>query len=135
MFLWRLNSEQRQIFMTMATRMAMADAKVPPEEVRMLDDFAAALGTDIKKSGELMFADPDLRAFDTHESKTILVLGILAMALSDSHFHINESDVLEQILKAFDISPEKLDDLRHWAERVVDVFNDFHDLIEGPDGE
>lgn len=130
MFLWRLNDEQRRIFMTMATRMAMADARVPPEEVRMLDDFAATLDADIKESGAEIFSTPDLAAFDTHESRTIMVLGILAMALSDNHFHINESDVLDQVLTTFDISPEKLESLRQWAARVVEIYNDFHDLIE-----
>lgn len=130
MFLWRLNPEQRRIFMTMATRMAMADAKVPPEEVRILDDFAASLDTDIKSSGEAIFTSPDLSAFDTKESQTIMVLGILAVALSDNHFHIDESSILFQITEAFEITPEMLQPLRRWAERVVEVHNDFHDLIE-----
>ncbi|MEK9753706.1 MAG: hypothetical protein VW338_10935 [Rhodospirillaceae bacterium] len=89
MFLWRLNDPQRRIFMALATRMAMADAKVPPEEVRLLDDFAASLDTDIKSSGEAIFANPDLSAFDTHESRTIMVLGALAVALSDNQFHVD----------------------------------------------
>jgi len=130
MFLWRLNTEQRQIFMAMATRMAMADAKVPPEEVRLLDDFAASLETDIKSSGEAIFTSPDLSVFDTHEVRTIMVLGILAVALSDDHFHIDESAVLHQVTEAFDISPEQLQSLRQWAERIVEIYNDFHDLIE-----
>ncbi len=130
MFLWRLNAEQRKIFLALATRMAMADAKVPPAEVRLLDDFAASLSTDIKASGEAIFAAPDLSVFDTHESRTIMVLGVLAVALSDNHFHVDESSVLTQITDAFDISPQKLTQLRQWAERIVDVYNDFHQYIE-----
>ncbi len=133
MFLWRLNAEQRKIFMALATRMAMADAKVPPEEVRLLDDFAASLETDIKSTGETIFATPDLSVFDTHESRTIMVLGILAVALSDNHFHIDESSVLTQITDAFDISPQKLATLRKWAERIVAVYNDFYGFLEGND--
>jgi uncharacterized tellurite resistance protein B-like protein len=133
MFLWRLNDTQRKVFMALATRMAMADAKVPPEEVRLLDDFAASLETDIKSSGEAIFAKPDLSAFDTHESRTIMVLGILAVALSDNHFHVDESSVLTQITNTFDISPQKLAELRMWAERIVDVYHDFHKFIESND--
>jgi len=130
MFLWRLNAEQRRVFMAVATRMAMADAKVPPEEVRILDDFAASLDTDIKASGEAIFATPDLSVFDTHESRTIMVMGILAVALSDNHFHIDESSVLTQVTDAFGISPSKLSALRVWAERIVDIYNDFHGFLE-----
>ncbi|MBT6095954.1 MAG: hypothetical protein HOH04_13805 [Rhodospirillaceae bacterium] len=130
MFLWRLNTEQRQIFMAMATRMAMADAQVPPAEVRLLDDFAASLETDISASGEAVFMSPDLSIFDTHESRTIMVLGILAVALSDDHFHVDESAVLNQVTDAFDISPEKLHRLRLWAERIVSMYNDYHSLID-----
>ena len=133
MFLWRLNEEQRKIFMALATRMAMADAKVPPEEVRLLDDFAASLNTDIKSTGEAIFAAPDLSAFDTHETRTIMVLGILSVALSDNHFHIDESSVLTQITDAFDISPQKLGQLREWAEKIVSIYNEFHEFIEGED--
>jgi len=130
MFLWRLNAEQRKIFMAVATRMAMADAKVPPEEVRILDDFAASLDTDISAAGEAVFATPDYGVFDTGEARTIMVLGILAVALSDDHFHIDESAVLNQVTDAFGIGPARLQELRTWAERIVDVYNDFHDLIE-----
>jgi len=133
MFLWRLNAEQRKVFMAVATRMAMADAKVPPEEVRILDDFAASLDTDIKASGESIFATPDLTVFDTHEAKTIMVMGILAVALSDNHFHIDESSVLTQVTDAFGISPAKLTSLRAWAERIVEIYNDFHGFLESGD--
>ena len=119
--------------MAMATRMAMADAQVPPAEVRLLDDFAASLETDISASGEAVFMSPDLSIFDTHESRTIMVLGILAVALSDHHFHVDESAVLNQVTDAFDISPEKLHRLRLWAERIVSMYNDYHSLIDDSD--
>ena len=130
MFLWRLNAEQRKIFMAVATRMAMADAKVPPEEVRLLDDFAASLDTDISAAGEAVFSTPAYDIFDTDEARTIMVLGILAVALSDDHFHVDESAVLNQVTDAFGIGPARLQELRAWAERIVDIYNDLHDLIE-----
>jgi tellurite resistance protein len=130
MFLWRLNAGQRKIFMAVATLMAMADAKVPPEEVRLLDDFAASLDTNISAAGEAVFSTPDYGIFDTDEARTIMVLGILAVALSDDHFHVDESAVLNQVTDAFGIEPGRLQELRAWAERIVDIYNDFHDLIE-----
>jgi len=46
MFMSRLNDAQRRSFLALTTKMALADGKVKPEEIALLEELAHAFGQD-----------------------------------------------------------------------------------------
>lgn len=130
MFLSRLTDPQRQSFMALVTKMALADGKVAPEEVAVLDDIAHALGNPDPVSAEEIFGSINIEPFDTEESRILTVLGMLVVAYADYNFHVDESTVLDETITAFALPDSKLNALKVWATKQADLMNELHDLIE-----
>jgi uncharacterized tellurite resistance protein B-like protein len=130
MYLTRLNEAQRKSFMALVTKMALADGKVSPEETTVLEDIADALGQTEPVPAEEIYGATNIAPFDTHQSRMVTLLGMLVVAYSDRKFHIDESTVLSETIKAFDIPETKLNDLKEWARKQADLLNDFHGLID-----
>ena len=130
MYLNRLNEIQRKSFMVLVTKMALADGKVSAEETVVLKDIADALGQTEPVPAEEIFGATNTEPFDTHQSRVITLLGMLVVAYSDSKFHVDESTVLAETIKAFDISQAKLNVLKEWARKQAELLNDFHGLID-----
>jgi len=130
MFLSRLTEPQRQSFMALVTKMALADGKVAPEEVAILDDIAHALGNPEPVSAEEIFGAINIEPFDTEESRILTILGMLVVAYADYNFHVDESTVLDDTIRAFSIPDSKLNALKVWATKQADLMNELHDLIE-----
>ena len=129
MFLSRLNDTQRRSFMALVTKMALADGKVAPEEVDVMEDIALALGQTDPVPADEIYGATNIEPFDTVESRIITVLGMLMVAYSDHKFHVDESTVLMDTIKAFDLPESKLESLKAWANKQADLMNEFHELI------
>lgn len=129
MFLSRLNDAQRRSFMALVTKMALADGKVAPEEVAVMEDIASTLGQTEPVPADQIYGATDIEPFDTDESRIITILGMLIVAYSDHKFHVDESTVLMQTIEAFDLSDDKLASLKTWANKQADLVNEFHELI------
>ena len=129
-FVGRLNDEQRRSFMALATKMALADAKVQPEEVLILEDFTSVFGSDVKIPGDEVYGPTNVEAFDTLQSRKIALLGMLAVAYSDSHFHVDESTVLSDTAALFELDGQELHKMKTWAQRAAALFRDFHEMVD-----
>ncbi len=116
--------------MALVTKMAMADGKVAPEESEVLEDIAHALGDPEPVSAEEIFGSVNIDPFDTDESRIITVLGMLVVAYADYNFHVDESTVLNDTIRAFSIPETKLNALKVWATKQADLMNELHELVE-----
>ncbi len=129
MFLSHLNEIQRRSFMALVTKMALADGKVAPEEVAVLDDIAHALGNPKPVPAEEIYGAINITPFDTEKSRFITILGMLVVAYSDHKFHVDESTVLSETIEAFGIADAKLVPMKTWAQKQADLINELYDLI------
>jgi len=111
--------------MALVTKMALADAQVKPEEVDVLEEFTAVFGPDMKIPPEEIYGPTNVEAFDTRESQIIALLGMLVVAFSDRHFHIDESTVLTEAAEAFGVGGPELLKLKSWAEKAAGVYAEF----------
>lgn len=116
--------------MALATRMALADAQVKPEEVLILEDFTSVFGADIKIPPNEIYGPTNVDAFDTAQSRKIALLGMLVVAYSDSHFHVDESTVLTDTAASFGLDGPELHKMKTWAQRAATLFNDFHSMTD-----
>ena len=125
MFVGKLNDAQRRSFMALVTKMALADAKVKPEEVNVLEEFTAMIGAGMKIPPEAIYGPTNVEVFDTRESRVIVILAMLVVAFSDEHFHIDEPTVLNDTAAAFNFGGDELTRLRTWAQTNAAQFSDF----------
>lgn len=125
MFVGKLNEAQRRSFMALATKMALADAQVKPEEVEVLEEYTALFGGDMKISPDEIYGPTNVEAFDTRESQIIALSGMLVVAYSDRHFHVDESVVLNDAAEAFGVGGPQLFKMKAWAERAAAVYAEF----------
>ena len=125
MFVGKLNEAQRRSFMALVMKMALADAQVKPEEVDVLEEFSAVFGPDLKIPPEEIYGATNVDAFDTRESQVIALLGMLVVAFSDKHFHVDESTVLTDAAAAFGITGPELLKMKTWAERAARLYGEF----------
>ena len=111
--------------MALVTKMALADAKVKPEEVNVLEEFTATIGAGMKIPPEEIYGPTNVEVFDTRESRVIVILAMLVVAFSDEHFHIDESTVLNDTVAAFNFGGDELTRMRTWAQTNAAQFSDF----------
>ncbi len=111
--------------MALVTKMALADAQVKPEEVDVLEEFTSVFGPEMRIPPEEIYGPTNVAAFDTRESQVIALLGMLVVAFSDKHFHVDESAVLTEAAEAFGFGGPDLLKMKSWAERTAGVYAEF----------
>jgi len=126
MFMSRLNDAQRRSFLALTTKMALADGKVKPEEVALLEELAHAFGQKTPVPADEIYGMTNAEPFDTRESRVITLVGMLVIAFADDHFHVDESAVVTETAKAFEIEDEELNAMKQWAARQADLLHDLH---------
>jgi len=114
--------------MALVTKMALADAQVKPEEVEVLEEFTSLFGGDMRIPPDEIYGPTNVDAFDSHESRIIALLGMLVVAYSDNHFHIDESAVIVDTAKAFGIDDAVLLEMKSWAQRSAALYAEFLEI-------
>ncbi len=129
MFTGQLNQAQRKSFLAMATKMTLADAKVALGEVKVLDGFTADFGDGVAIPPNEVYGPINTEVFDAPASRKTAVLGMLVIAYSDEHFHIDELSVLNEAVTAFNIPADELEPMKAWAQRAAALFNQFYAMV------
>ena len=124
MFLDELNSDQKNSFLALVTRVVLADGDVAPEEDALLGTLKEELGDGVVAPAEEMFGGTNASAFPSRRSRAIVVLELLVVAYSDDKFHPDESMVLDEICKAFEIDSDVRGEMEKWARAVAGAGRD-----------
>ncbi len=132
MFLNSLSREQRISFLALAAKMALADGKVSPKEIPLLQELGDGFGHDLEFPVDSVKGPPNTTAFDTRASKVLTLLGIFVIAYVDDHLHVNEGDILGEITIAFGFSEPELIAFKTWAKAEARQFNALQAMIDGP---
>ena len=74
MFLEMLNTEQREAFLILANRIAIADGDDSAEEAEAMDKLRLEMGLGASVDMNRVMADIDVTAFDTHKARVIAAL-------------------------------------------------------------
>ncbi len=72
MFLDMLNHEQREAFLIMAGRLAIADGEDSAEELEALSNLKLEMGITREVKMDEILADVDVSAFDTHKGLSLI---------------------------------------------------------------
>jgi len=115
MFLDELDLRQRCSFLALATRIVLADGDVAPEEDVVLNALKIELGDGVLAPAEEVFGATNAAVFQTQRSRRIAFLELLVLVHADAKLHPDESTVLAEISKAFDLDDVIIEKIDRWA--------------------
>lgn len=121
MFADKLSPEQRQAVFDLAVLLAHADHDVSEEELHYLKTFSEAFGIDYDLDKSNINIDDTLTAFETKQSKMILLQELIKLSYKDGHFGHEEQENVFMIAQKVGLNdPELIIRIEKW---VRDGFN------------
>lgn len=121
MFLDMLNHSQRDAFLVLAGRLAVADGEDSPEELEALSALKKEIGIDREVGMDEILAEIDVVAFDTHKSRVIAALELLRLAYADEYVHEAEVAEVRDVCVAMGFPEEWLTTMGEWATRYSEI--------------
>ncbi len=124
MFLDMLNSEQREAFLVLASRIAIADGDGSADEMEAIEKLRHEMGVTIRIDMTRALADIDVSAFDNHKARVIAALELLRLAYVDEYVHESEIAEVRDVCEAMGFPEEWLSTMGEWATRFNEVENE-----------
>ena len=124
MFLDMLNSEQREAFLVLASRIAIADGDGSADEMEAIEKLRHEMGVTIRIDMTRALADIDVAAFDNRKARVIAALELLRLAYVDEYVHESEIAEVRDVCEAMGFPEEWLSTMGEWATRFNEVENE-----------
>lgn len=121
MFLDMLNQAQRDAFIILAGRLAVADGEDSAEELEALSELKREMGISREVNMDEILAEIDVRAFESHKSRVIAALELLRLAYADEYVHEAEVAEVRNVCEAMGFPEEWLSTMGEWATRFNEV--------------
>lgn len=133
MFLGQMEDDQREAFLALAYKVALADHWVPEPEGDFFEGIKGELGAQTPMRHEWVIGEADISSFADRRTCAIVMLELMALAFSDADFHPHESKLLMEIGKSFGFDGASIDRMATWADRQERVTAVGRELIaSGP---
>ncbi len=134
MFLYRLDEEQREAFMSLAQAFIEADDRLHPEEERVLKLMRREMDLDPSGSGEGASVDLNEESigsvFDDREAQVTVLLELLGLGYADDDFAPEENQFIRKLSDVFDVTSARLEQMENWVLRQVALVQDAESMIE-----
>jgi hypothetical protein len=128
MYLNRLSETEKIAFFSIAQTVALSHDGISSMEKAILD---AALGEmQIQRPSVLMPLNEALAKIESLESKKILLLELMLIAMVDDDFSSEEQLVVQQVIKGLNLSDAHVERASTWAESTLAIFRSGQRFIE-----
>lgn len=124
MFLHHLTLPQKNSFLALATRLALADGDLTAEENAMLNRLRKEMGDNVVAPPEEIFGNTNLQIFDTPRTRALVMLELLTLGFTDEDFHPDEVTVLKELASGFKISAVDFRNMCAWAQRQAALLDE-----------
>ena len=129
MFLSRLTVDQKKAFLALAMKIVGADRHLDPKERQTIEGMRYEMGlwndTDIPRGSIEELAKP----FDTRQSRVILMIESIALALADEEFHGEEQKILRALALIFGFSEKEASAMENWVVRSKELQKEAETLM------
>jgi len=123
MLLMKLNNKEKFAFLQLAYYIAYIDGEFETKEENIIEEYCAEMGIEpIPFNIEDFNLKETLEDIQTTYSKKIVVLELMILIHSDDRFHDLEVEVLDNMIKAFNISKEQLALYSQWGKMVSALY-------------
>ncbi|MEQ9329145.1 MAG: TerB family tellurite resistance protein [Rhodospirillales bacterium] len=124
-----LTGQQKLVFSKMASKLVLADWRVPDAE----DDFVMKLRAHLELDNDppkgAVFEEIDFGVFDSKKARNAAMVLLFLISYADGHYHSAEAELLESWAASMGISPQETERMRNWAERHIDQMREVMDLL------
>ncbi len=131
MFLNSLTLEQKKAFLALALKLIGADGVLDPRERTMIEGMRYEMGlyseTDLPKG----YVEDLAKPFDTRQSRVIVMLESIAVALADEEMAGEEEKILRELAILFEFSEEDATAMEKWVLRYIDLIKEAKGMFEG----
>ncbi len=133
MFLSRLNPTEKDCFIKLAVAIMKADGCVEKVKNDFLSVYTKELQLPTLNLEEQYNINPiieELAKNSTIQNKRIIFLELLALALVDGEYAIEEKTILGQLIKAFGLEPSFVEQAINTEDAYISTYLTIVDLIE-----
>lgn len=122
-----LNKQQQKVFLGFADQLIKADKIISKDEARLMEGFKAELG---HNETETNLSEENVKnMFPNKQTKAILMLELLGIAICDGKISVEEKELLEKVKQVFSISEEEMKKYSEWVMSLNDLYKTASDLI------
>ena len=116
MFLSDLTEPQKTAFYNIAMGLIYSDDILDMNEAELMAKFKSEMGLSEKKIPKNENLEDLLKAFNTKQSKAILILELLILANIDDDFNADESAYIQKIVETLEINSFDFTEMKWWVE-------------------
>lgn len=131
MFLNLLETQEKNAFMELAIQLVKADNKTDSREEAMLRHYLHEMNI-----GEDEFVFKEIKldqlvpVFKSRRSKRAVLMELLALALADNDFDVNEQNLVAEISGKFGFEADELKQMTDWVIRIQRIYAEGYQLLE-----
>ena len=115
MFLFDLSDTQKEAFLIVGIQFIHADGKVTIEEKKLFELMRREISVEIPPDAREFNRLDLIEAFDTTESKIVLLLELLHLGYIDGEFSQPEHDFLIEFADRLGFTEDQLTTYAHWV--------------------
>ncbi len=132
MYLNGLSGEQKELFLDLCIHMSKVDGVFAEEEKHYIQDYCVEmkLGT-VRYSTEKSLEEVISKIIEisTATDLKIIFFEIMGLALSDREFKTSEQELINSLVKRFNLSIEFKEKVLEQLKKIIDIYASLNQLI------
>jgi uncharacterized tellurite resistance protein B-like protein len=128
MFLYDLDPEQQDAFFALLRRLVQADDTLASEEQKARVLLRRETGRDGLPDPESISLEEAFSSLTERSDQIAVLLELLLVAHVDGEYHPEENHLILDLADQFDVSMERLEQLKNWALRQVSLIREAEQL-------
>lgn len=132
MYLNRLSGEQKELFLDLCIHMSRVDGVFAEEEKHYIQDYCVEMKLDtVRYSTEKSLEDVISKIIEksTSTDLKIIFFEITGLALSDKEFKTSEQELINNLVKLFNLSIEFKETVLEYLKKIIDIYASLNQLI------
>ncbi len=132
MFVGNLNEPQQQVLIALTKQLIAADGEINEKEKEILAFIESQCSLSSVESSETPInQDKIISIFNDQRSTVSLILELLGVAYSDSHYDEEEKRFVEKVANDLSVPSELMEQLESWVHRQFILTREAEILMEG----
>lgn len=132
MYLNRLSGEQKELFLDLCIHMSKVDGVFAEEEKHYIQDYCVEMKLDtVRYSTEKSLEDVISKIIETSTATDLKIIffEIMGLALSDREFKTTEQELINNLVKLFNLSIEFKEKVLEQLKKIIDIYASLNQLI------
>jgi len=132
MYLNRLSKEQKELFLDLCIHTSKIDGVVADEEKRYIQDYCVEMqleATSYVAKNNLEDVISKIIEISKPTELKIIFFEIMGLVLADKKFEAKEQELIDKLVKRFNLSPEFKEKASKYLNKMIDIYIELNELI------